>query len=591
MSRADARAAASSTRSFAAAFKDRLRKDGDRSTTGVSLSTKLVTLIIVLLAVGTATITLSIRELVSNYLIAKMDSQLVQQSNLVFMNTDLLESNASSRTGLSSYYVKVYSNQQGSATTLVQPVFKDGVISSPDLPDNGDLEGHQLGVPFTTPAVVSLKDVKRPPDHAVLEQAEVPWRVVALKWVNKTSSGGSQDLGIVYIGLSLSDQMDTISTLTRFCVLVGIAVVLLGGVISALVVQRTLNPLKRIEKTAAKIADGDLSQRIEAGPANTEVGSLSRSLNKMLAQIEHSFKEQEAITDKMKQFVSDASHELRTPLAAIHGYAELYKMQRSMPDALERADDAIGHIEASSTRMTALVEDLLSLARIDEGRGVNPSQQIRLSSILNDSIDDLHALDPQREIRTGTMVLEHADGDDNAPELQFHEGDFPDVTLMVDGTRMHQVVTNIVGNIHRYTPADSPVEFSLGVISVDIDPRHMAKLPPEEASLEKIKEHASNNASTQQGIQYAVARFTDHGPGVPEDKMTRIFERFYTADPSRARQKGGTGLGMSIVLSVVRAHHGFICASKTPDGGLTYTMLLPLTQDFRKASDTPRKRK
>lgn len=579
MSRADARAAASSTRSFAAAFKDRIHKENERSASGVSLSTKLVTLIIVLLTVGTAGITLSIRELVSNYMFAKLDAQLVQQANLVFLNTDLLESNASSRTGLSSYYVKVYSNQQGTATTLVQPVFKDGVISSPDLPNDGDLEGHRLGVPFTTSAVVSLKDVRRPPDHSILEQAEAPWRVVALTWVNKTSSGGSQDLGIVYIGLSLSDQLDTISTLTRFCVLVGIAVVLLGGVISALVVQRTLNPLKRVEKTAAKIADGDLSQRIPAGPANTEVGSLSRSLNKMLAQIEQSFKEQEAITDKMKQFVSDASHELRTPLAAIHGYAELYKMQRAMPDALDRADDAINHIEASSTRMTALVEDLLSLARIDEGRGVNPNQQIRLSSILNDSIDDLHALDPQRTIRTGTLTLDTPD-DNGTPQLQFHEGDFPDVTLTVDGTRMHQVVTNIVGNIHRYTPADSPVEFSLGVMNVAMDPRRIAKLAPEESSLDSITELAAGGKNAHQGTQYAVARFTDHGPGVPEEKLPKIFERFYTADPSRARQKGGTGLGMSIVLSVVHAHHGFICASPTPDGGLTYTMLLPLSQDF-----------
>lgn len=560
--------------------KDKRRKPG----VGVSLSTKLVTLIIVLLAVGTASITLSIRELVSNYLMEKTDSQLLQQSELVFRNTDMLEHSSGSQSGLTSYYVKVYSNQQGVATTLVQPVFTDGVVSSPVLPNDGDLQGHRLGVPFTTDAVVSLRDVKRPPNHATLEQAEAPWRVVALTWVNKTSNGTSQDLGIVYIGLSLSDQLDTLSMLTRFCVLVGIAVVLLGGVISALVVQRTLKPLKRIEKTAAQIADGDLSQRIPEAPVNTEVGSLSRSLNKMLGRIEHSFKEQEATTEKMKQFVSDASHELRTPLAAIHGYAELYKMQRAMPDALERADDAIGHIEASSTRMTALVEDLLSLARLDEGRGVNPTQQIRMSTILNDSIDDLHALDPEREIGTGTLTVNTHNP--KHPELIFHPGDFPDVTLNVDGNRLHQVVTNIVGNIHRYTPANSPVEFSLGVVSLDMSPRQMVKLAPRQGSLAKIMHKVSKDgAHDPKSTQYVVARFTDHGPGVPEDKLTKIFERFYTADPSRARQKGGTGLGMSIVLSVVQAHYGFICASRTPTGGLTYTMLLPLSQDFREQRD------
>lgn len=192
------------------------------------------------------------------------------------------------------------------------------------------------------------------------------WRVVALKGLTK-SGKGSWDLGIVYIGLSLGDQIDVISTLTRFCIMVSIAVVLLGGSLGALVVQRTLSPLKRIEKTAAKIAAGDLSQRVPESGESTEIGSLARSLNSMLTQIERSFHEQEAVTQKMRQFVSDASHELRTPLAAIHGYAELYKMQRDAPGTLERADDAISHIEASSSRMTVLVEDLLSLARLDEG--------------------------------------------------------------------------------------------------------------------------------------------------------------------------------------------------------------------------------
>lgn len=117
----------------------------------------------------------------------------------------------------------------------------------------------------------------------------------------------------MYIGLSLGDQIDVISTLTRFCIMVSIAVVLLGGSLGALVVQRTLSPLKRIEKTAAKIAAGDLSQRVPESGESTEIGSLARSLNSMLTQIERSFHEQEAVTQKMRQFVSDASHELRTP--------------------------------------------------------------------------------------------------------------------------------------------------------------------------------------------------------------------------------------------------------------------------------------
>ena len=204
--------------------------------------------------------------------------------------------------------------------------------------------------------------------------------------------------------------------------MVGIAVVLIGVILGTIVVQSTLAPLKRIEKTAAKIAAGDLSQRVPDLPENTEVGSLSMSLNAMLTRIEESFHAQEETTEKMKRFVSDASHELRTPLAAIHGYAELYKMQRDMPGALERADESIAHIEASSARMTVLVEDLLSLARLDEGRGIDITQQVKLTSVVKDAADDLHALDPNRGITCGQVVLQPGQDMNNPARLTFQPG-------------------------------------------------------------------------------------------------------------------------------------------------------------------------
>ena len=194
------------------------------------------------------------------------------------------------------------------------------------------------------------------PSKRTLQAAGSPWRVAAFHWEDPASG---EFLGVLFIGLSLAVQIYIINTLTRYCVTAGIAIVLLGGSLSALIIQSTLNPLKRIEKTAAKIAAGDLSQRVPSAPENTEVGSLSASLNMMLGRIERSFHEQEQTTAKMKRFVSDASHELRTPLAAIHGYAELYTMQHDMPGALERADESIARIKRSSQRMTALVEDLL----------------------------------------------------------------------------------------------------------------------------------------------------------------------------------------------------------------------------------------
>ncbi|MUH59736.1 HAMP domain-containing sensor histidine kinase [Bifidobacterium canis] len=539
----------------------------------VPLSVRLMSIVVIVLSIGTITITLSIRWLVTSYLIERADQQLIEQADLVFKNTRSLQNNANTQNGLTSYYVKIYNTKTKTSTVMLQPVFKDGVISSPQLPDDGSLNGHEIGVPFTTSAVVDTKSASSVPDHSTLQQAECPWRVVAFN-VTQTDSGKVEDLGIVYIGISLSDQIDVINTLTKFCVMVSIAVVLLGGSIGALVVQRTLSPLKRIEKTAAKIAAGDLSQRVPSSGESTEIGSLAKSLNSMLAQIERSFREQQATTQKMRQFVSDASHELRTPLAAIHGYAELYKMQRDAPGALERADDAISHIEASSSRMTVLVEDLLSLARLDEGRGVAMNQRVDFTQVIQDSIDDLQVLDPERQITTMQLSVDAANT--KHPELKETPGELPKIALNGDATRLHQVITNIVGNIHRYTPADSPVDIGLGAIESNVSAEQLAALPQDDNMMEALLKGARRNNSRTLNNMYAVAVLRDHGPGVPEKSLHSIFERFYTADPSRARQKGGTGLGLAIVLSIVSAHHGRIYASQTPEHGLTFTIILPM---------------
>ena len=544
---------------------------------GHSVSTKLVTCIIVLLTIGTIGISFSIRTLVGNYLLQKTDTQLVNQAQMIFNSMDSLDSTTSEdgRSLVNTYYVEVRDGEYKRTGAGSVPMLREGVVSEPSLPSDGSIDGVTLGEPFTTQAVVHVT-TSRVPDHAIMQAAQSPWRVVALPWSEKTKTGQVKDSGVVFIGLSLSDQIDTSNTLTRFCAMVGIAVVLIGAILGTIVVQSTLAPLKRIEKTAAKIAAGDLSQRVPDLPENTEVGSLSMSLNTMLTRIEESFHAQEETTEKMKRFVSDASHELRTPLAAIHGYAELYKMQRDMPGALERADESIEHIEASSARMTVLVEDLLSLARLDEGRGIDITQQVKLTSVVNDAADDLHALDPDRGITCGQVVLQAGSDMEHPSRLAFQPGTMPDITLTGDASRLRQVVTNIVGNIHRYTPADSPVEVSMGVLPASISPESLSRMPSNEQSLHHFIEAIEVGQSMQVGMNYAIVRFSDHGPGVPADARSKIFERFYTADPSRARQKGGTGLGMAIAQSVVKAHHGFICASGSDGTGLTLTVVLPV---------------
>jgi two-component system OmpR family sensor kinase len=548
-----------------------------RKVQAIPLSTKLVTCIIVLLTIGTIGISFSIRTLVGNYLLQKTDTQLVNQAQMIFNSMDSLDSTTSEdgRSLVNTYYVEVRDSEYKRTGAGSVPMLREGVVSEPSLPSDGSIDGVTLGEPFTTQAVVHVT-TSRVPDHAIMQAAQSPWRVVALPWSEKTKTGQVKDSGVVFIGLSLSDQIDTSNTLTRFCAMVGIAVVLIGAILGTIVVQSTLAPLKRIEKTAAKIAAGDLSQRVPDLPENTEVGSLSMSLNTMLTRIEESFHAQEETTEKMKRFVSDASHELRTPLAAIHGYAELYKMQRDMPGALERADESIEHIEASSARMTVLVEDLLSLARLDEGRGIDITQQVKLTSVVNDAADDLHALDPDRGITCGQVVLQAGSDMEHPSRLAFQPGTMPDITLTGDASRLRQVVTNIVGNIHRYTPADSPVEVSMGVLPASISPESLSRMPSNEQSLHHFIEAIEVGQSMQVGMNYAIVRFSDHGPGVPADARSKIFERFYTADPSRARQKGGTGLGMAIAQSVVKAHYGFICASGSDGTGLTLTVVLPV---------------
>lgn len=548
-----------------------------RKVQAIPLSTKLVTCIIVLLTIGTIGISFSIRTLVGNYLLQKTDTQLVNQAQMIFNSMDSLDSTTSEdgRSLVNTYYVEVRDSEYKRTGAGSVPMLREGVVSEPSLPSDGSIDGVTLGEPFTTQAVVHVT-TSRVPDHAIMQAAQSPWRVVALPWSEKTKTGQVKDSGVVFIGLSLSDQIDTSNTLTRFCAMVGITVVLIGAILGTIVVQSTLAPLKRIEKTAAKIAAGDLSQRVPDLPENTEVGSLSMSLNTMLTRIEESFHAQEETTEKMKRFVSDASHELRTPLAAIHGYAELYKMQRDMPGALERADESIEHIEASSARMTVLVEDLLSLARLDEGRGIDITQQVKLTSVVNDAADDLHALDPDRGITCGQVVLQAGSDMEHPSRLAFQPGTMPDITLTGDASRLRQVVTNIVGNIHRYTPADSPVEVSMGVLPASISPESLSRMPSNEQSLHHFIEAIEVGQSMQVGMNYAIVRFSDHGPGVPADARSKIFERFYTADPSRARQKGGTGLGMAIAQSVVKAHHGFICASGSDGTGLTLTVVLPV---------------
>ncbi|MFD0705277.1 sensor histidine kinase [Alloscardovia venturai] len=626
-------------------------------------------LVLIFLVVASSILVGASRQLVSAALMEKTDTQLLRQANLVVNNINLLQSennqqsnsenlsssgssdslddlgssnfdgsafdylfrgalsNSNSKNAVKSrpqplsttgnqnlgptdYFVQIRDNDNQILSMPVVPVAHDGVLAIPSLPQ----EGKSAQFAFNRPTTVEAK-VQVAQGVAMNEQeakiAHAPWRVIAMQM--KSTSG---DQYVAYIGLSLFDVNDTTNALTRYFIWSALAIVVAAGLLAFLAIRRALNPLKQMEKTAAKIATGDLSQRIANSlPENTEIGSLSASLNTMLARIERSFKKQEDVTNQMKRFVSDASHELRTPLAVIHGSTELYKMQRNAPgtDPAESADMVIDHIEKSSSRMTALVEDLLSLARLDEGRGIDVSQTIHVDDMLVDSVEDLHALNPERKITLGRLSLSagsilqsvHKESaksgaksvntngdmsDDSADTLTFIPGTLPVLTAGGDPVRMRQVMTNIIGNIHRYTPSQSPVEVGASLVRARIDANDLAQLPSTRDSLTTFLSHVSSSVTASgnnDALEYVVIRIADHGPGMSEESRDRIFERFYTADTSRAREKGGTGLGMSIAQSVVKAHHGLICATSTPGGGLTFTVILPISQTVLFRSPDP----
>ena len=570
----------------------------------IPLSTKLVSIMLALMVFTLCGIAIATQQLVWNDLLSRTDAQLTTQVQTIVANSSQLQKNVEQ--GWPNDYFLEFRNAEGDVISELLPSAQDGQYMVPDLPGPGSLGDFTLGEARTVPAkVIDVSQIKQnepqqqdqtqvqglPGMHEAAQAVSgeaAPWRVIAYRW----NSSVDNTSGTLFIGMSLSNAMDTSRAVARYFLFIGVGILILVTLLGSVAISHTLKPLKRIEKTAAKIAAGDLSQRIETLPENTEIGSLSASLNSMLGRIERSFRKQEETTAKMKRFVSDASHELRTPLAAIHGYAELYRMQRDMPGALERADESIKHIEDSSARMTVLVEDLLSLARLDEGRGINLNQTMRLDTVISDAAEDLHALDPSRTIQLGSVSLGNGEYLDvtGAPRattgVEFVPGELPEINLTGDSSRIRQVLTNIIGNIHRYTPDDSPVQLSLTELPMSLPPEVLASLPSTKEGLRTVLEAAGMAQSMSAGgRRYAFVQIVDHGPGVSEQSMGMLFERFYTADPSRARLKGGTGLGLAIVKSVVNAHHGFIAASATDGGGLTFSIMLPLDPAPAPASD------
>lgn len=363
------------------------------------------------------------------------------------------------------------------------------------------------------------------------------WRVIA---VQLSSPVTLEQVGSVVIGVPMSSVDQAVANLSQVLAIFVIIIVVIGALISYILVKNSLRGLRVIERATHEVARGNLSARVPTGPQGSEVGLLGESINSMLAQIEQSFAVRAASEQRMREFVSDASHELRTPLATVRGYAELYRLG-GVPE--DQVDMAVSRIESEAGRMATLVDDLLQLARLNEGRPLQ-WKNVDLASIALNTVSDLSVRDPDREASVTNLA----------------GGEIESVVIMADQDRITQVVTNLLSNVITHTPADTPVEVAVG-------------LHPNDESL-------------------AILEVRDHGPGIPLEDQARIFERFYRTDSSRSRGSGGgSGLGLAIVAAIMGLHGGSARTFETPGGGLTVQLLLPTgratgstAQDVKKRS-------
>jgi two-component system, OmpR family, sensor kinase len=325
-----------------------------------------------------------------------------------------------------------------------------------------------------------------------------------------------EDADITLVAVPLTEVNQTLDRLLLVEGLVIAGVLLALGLAAYFVVRLGLLPLSRMEVTAGEIAGGELSRRVSPADPKTEVGRLGLALNGMLDRLEQAFAERQASEERLREFLADASHELRTPLASIRGYAELFRIGASSDAA--GTELAMKRIEGEATRMGVLVEDLLTLARLDETPEMR-RQPVDMSVLARDAVHDARATAPERDIEV------------SAP-------DHAEVTG--DPHQLRQVLANLMRNALVHTPSGTPIEVTV----------------------------AQSDGSVTLSVR-------DHGPGLPDASPEMLFGRFWRAEGGRERGRAGAGLGLAIVREVVEAHDGRIDAADADGGGARFVVRLP----------------
>lgn len=344
--------------------------------------------------------------------------------------------------------------------------------------------------------------------------------------------GGPDIGGQLIVAVPLSGTIGTLGRLRDLELAVSAGALIVAVVLGWWLVRAALNPLRAVERTADAIAAGSLSERVPGDQARTEVGRVARAFNVMLERIQGAFAERDrteaelrASEERMRRLVADASHELRTPLAAVTAYAELF--DRGAADRPEDLHRVLRGIQGEAARMAHLVEDLLLLAHLDEGRPLQ-LESLDLVALVGDALSTARTLGPRWPV-----VLEAAQP----------------VEVRADPLRLRQVIDNLLGNVRVHCP-------------------------PGTTTSVKVADDGT----------WAMVTVSDNGPGLSVEDAGRIFERFFRADASRSRQFGGAGLGLSIVDSIIRAHGGSVAVSPAPAGGARFTIRLP--KDRAKGSTT-----
>ncbi len=348
--------------------------------------------------------------------------------------------------------------------------------------------------------------------------------------------------GLNVVAIPLQDVNQNLHSLLLVEGLVILGVLLVLGLLARVVVRVGLLPLERMGHTADAIAGGDLSHRVEPADERTEVGRLGIALNAMLERLERAFAGQKASEERLRRFLADASHELRTPLASIRGYAELFRIGAAREPA--ETEKAMRRIEQEAQRMGVLVEDLLTLARLDE---LHDAEQgiVDLAALADDAVDDARATAPDRAI-----------------ELQATG----QASVLGDSHQLAQLLANLLRNALVHTPDGTPIEVTItGAAPIaDVDQASTQGTP------------GAREIHETQEAQEVRLEVRDHGPGLPDGDPAALFERFWRAEPGRERGRAGAGLGLAIVAGVVERHGGHVHAANAAGGGASFVVSLPL---------------